>query len=258
LARDLPVMARCWRSSENLMSTRQRLVCPEALDELAPEDLRAQRSRRDLRRVHRAMGSVAILRRAVSRLPLAVQPNTIVELGAGDGTILLRLARALKPRWRGVDLTLLDRHRVVNSRTLDGYRGLGWNVNVVCEDALAWAQQPAIEPFDLCITTLFLHHFSNMELALLLSGVAARSRAFIACEPRRDGWGMLASHLVGLLGTNNVTREDAIKSVAAGFTNQEISSAWPKEIGTWHMHEFRALPFSHCFIACRGARAPGA
>jgi SAM-dependent methyltransferase len=239
------------------MSPMCRCVRPEALDELDPEDPRAQRSRRDLQRVHRAMGSLAILRNSVSRLRLAAPPKSIVELGAGDGTLLLRLARALKPQWEGVALTLLDRQRVVDLKTLENYRKIGWRVQVVCEDALVWANEPATKRYDLCITTLFLHHFKDRDLHALLTGVAARSEAFIASEPRRDRLADLGSHLVGLLGTNAVTRADAIKSVAAGFTRDEISTAWPKGEDNWWIQEFRALPFSHCFLAARD-RARGA
>jgi len=235
------------------MTAMSRCVRPEVLDELDPQDPRAQRSRRDLRRVHRAMGSLAILRNSVSRLRLAAPPKRIVELGAGDGTLLLRLARALKPRWEGVELTLLDRHRVVDSRTLGDYHRLEWRVNVVCEDALAWAKETAAERYDLCITTLFLHHFTDSDLRALLTGVAARSQAFIANEPRRGRFADLGSHLVGLLGTNTVTREDAIKSVEAGFAGEEISAAWPKDEKMWWVQEFRALPFSHCFLAARNS-----
>jgi SAM-dependent methyltransferase len=233
-----------------------RRVCPEALDDLDPQDPRAQRARRDLRRVHRAMGSVAILRNSLARLGLATHPKSIVELGAGDGTLLLRLARTLKPKWVGVEVTLLDRHRVVDLATLDGYHRLEWRVNVVCEDALAWAKRTAAERCDLCMTTLFLHHFEDPDLRVLLAGVAARSQAFIASEPRRDRFARLGSHLVGFLGANAVTREDAIKSVAAGFAEGEISAAWPNDEEKWWLQEYRALPFSHCFLAARdGIRA---
>ncbi|MGO8828024.1 MAG: hypothetical protein ACLQT5_02155 [Steroidobacteraceae bacterium] len=235
------------------MSAMYRRVCPELLDELDPDDPRAQRSRRDLKRVHRAMGSLTILRQSVSQLRLAAPPMSIMELGAGDGTLLLRLAGAMRPQWKGVALTLLDRHRVVGLKTLEAYRRISWNVNVVCEDALRWATQPVTmtKRYDLCIASLFLHHFEEPDLRMLLAGVAARTEAFIASEPRRDQFAKLGSHLVGLLGTNAVTREDAKKSVAAGFAEDEISSAWPKEGGTWWTREFSALPFSHCFLAVR-------
>jgi len=233
------------------MTTMARRVCPELLDDLDPEDPRAQRSRSDLRRIHRAMGSLTILRNLVARLRLAAHPKNIVELGAGDGTLLLRLARTLKPKWEDVELTLLDRHPAIDLNTLEGFHNLEWRVNVVCEDALVWAQGTGTERYDLCIATLFLHHFEDPDLIVLLRGVAARCQAFIASEPRRDRLADLGSRLVGILGSNAVTQEDAIKSVAAGFAGEELSAAWPGDEEAWRVEEYRALPFSHSFLAAR-------
>jgi hypothetical protein len=231
--------------------TTPRCVCPEALDDLAPEDPRARQSRRDLRRVHRAMRSVSALKQAFSRLRLAAQPRSILELGAGDGSLLLRLAAAIGPSWRGVKLTLLDRQFIVSSGTLESYRSYGWEVSTVCEDALIWARQSVPQQHDLTITTLFLHHFKDVALRELLRGVVSHSRAFIAIEPRREALAKVGSRLIGLLGTNAVTREDAVKSVAAGFTDTEITAAWPATDKKWWTEEFRVLPFSHGFVAAQ-------
>jgi SAM-dependent methyltransferase len=247
-------MGPYWPSSEPKLVRRH--VCPEALDDLDPADPRAVRSRGDLRRVHRAMASLTILRNLIARLRLAATPKTILELGAGDGTLLLRLARTLAS-WRGVELTLLDRQRVVSPETLEGFRKLEWRVNMACEDALRWAAAPAETRFDLCVTTLFLHHFKDDDLGVLLGGIARRCDAFIASEPRRDLLAGVGSRLVGLLGTNAITRGDAVKSVAAGFSGRELSDAWPKGSSGWRLREFRAPPFFHCFLAARheyGAR----
>ena len=233
------------------MVLNQRQIMPEALDELPPEDPRAQRSRRDLRRVHKVMRSLALLQHAWSRLCLNDRPVRIVELGAGDGSLLLRLARATRPPSGATQLVLLDRQPVVTRQTIHEYRSLGWHARTECEDALRWASGPADEGYDLCIATLFLHHFSDGDLAKLLAGVAARSRAFIAIEPRRGPLASVGSHLIGMLGVNAVTREDAVKSVAAGFAGAEITTAWPEAGGSWWTEEFPGFPFSHCFLAAR-------
>jgi hypothetical protein len=231
--------------------TPPRCVRPEVLDDLAPEDPKALRSRRDLQRVHRAMRSVSALKQALCRLRLAAHPRSILELGAGDGSLLLRLAAAIRPRWSGVKLTLLDRQFIVSSETVESYGRYGWEVTTVCEDALIWARQSAPQHYDLTITTLFLHHFSDLDLRELLHGVVSHSRAFIAIEPRRATLAKVGSRLIGLLGTNAVTREDAVKSVAAGFTDAEITAAWPATDKKWWTEEFRVPPFSHGFIAAQ-------
>jgi hypothetical protein len=233
--------------------TAPRSVLPEVLDDLAPGDPSAIRSRRDLQRVHRAMRSVSALGHALSRLRLAAQPKSVLELGAGDGSLLLRLAAAIRPRWLDVKVTLLDRQRIVSPETVEAYRRLGWDVTTVCEDVLAWARQAPEQRYDLTVATLFLHHFEAPELREVLRGVISQSRAFVAIEPRREMIAKVGSRLIGLLGTNAVTREDAVKSVDAGFTGDEITQSWPSSQEAWWMREYRVLPFSHAFIAAQNS-----
>ena len=72
-----------------------RRVTPEILDDLPASDPRARRSRADLRRMNRIMAAVTLAqaRRSTPRRPRA--RAALVELGAGDGTLALRLARSL-------------------------------------------------------------------------------------------------------------------------------------------------------------------
>ena len=205
-----------------------RTVVPELLDHLDPDDPEAQRSRRDLQRIHVVMGTVRTLRGAIRRLRLASPPRHILELGAGDGTLLLRLARSHASAWSGVELTLLDQQELVSAQTRAAYEALGWRVTVLKMDVVAWARGSWARQHDLCLTSLFLHHFKGPELTDILDAVAARATAFVACEPRRDPWSQLASRLVGLIGGNHVTRSDAVTSVAAGFSGHEISRQWPE------------------------------
>lgn len=237
------------------MKPLPRLVTPETLDDLDPADPRALHARRDLRRVHRAMRSVTILRQLLDSLRLRTPPRTMIELGAGDGTLLLRLAQHLYKSWNPVALTLLDRHDLLAEQTRAGFRQMGWTVTVLTSDVLHWSQGPIGERYDLCIANLFLHHFSGDELRSLLVGSAARCESFVACEPRRDRLGRMGSRCVGLLGANVVTREDAVKSVDAGFTGAELTELWAAVPGTWTTDEFRGFPFTHCFAAQREASA---
>jgi SAM-dependent methyltransferase len=242
---------------EPAMTGNRRQVTPELLDELAPDDPRARRSRRDLRRVHVAMRSVSILRRAVDRLGIAAPPRRLLELGAGDGTLLLRLGRAMYPEWRGTEVTLLDRQDIVSAETRASYQELGWPVAVLREDVMVWARAASAQRYDLVVASLFLHHFDAPALTDLLAAVAGRTDALVVCEPRRDTLARWGSRLIGLLGTNAVTREDAVTSVAAGFAGQELSALWPTTPERWFTEEWHAWPFTHCFAAIRAAaRAP--
>jgi hypothetical protein len=238
-----------------------RVVAPETLDHLRPDDPAAMRSRRDLVRVHRVMGTRSITSRGWQALVTpgrAAAPLKILEIGAGDGSLLLGVARALAPRWPQVQLSLLDRQDIVSPDTLAAYAGLGWTARVQVADVLAWAEPPDDEAagartprWDLITTSLFLHHFQDRQLDSLLAAVAGRADRFFACEPKRSGLALVGSHLVGAIGANGVTREDAVLSVHAGFRAGELSARWPPAAKDWITREFAAGLFSHCFSARR-------
>jgi hypothetical protein len=79
-----------------------RNVRPELLDALAAHDPRALHSRGDLRRVNALMGHADVLARVLLGRPRNRPLETLIELGAGDGTLLLAIARRIAPRWPGI------------------------------------------------------------------------------------------------------------------------------------------------------------
>lgn len=241
---------------------RTRVVAVETLDRLAVDDPAAMRSRRDLRRLHRAMGTRAILLQALRGLTAlrhAKAPLRVLELGAGDGSLMLGVARAIAPEWPAVELTLLDRQPLLESATVARYAALGWTAVPQVIDVLDWAANTperalasgAPAHWDLIVSNLFLHHFEGAPLAALLDAMAARGAHLVACEPRRGWVALLGSHLVGLIGANAVTRQDAVLSVRAGFRDKELVTLWPTQAHPWQLQEYRAGLFSHCFRAER-------
>lgn len=238
--------------------SRPRVVSAETLDHLPAEDPAARRARRDLLRVHAAMRTRATVCagwQALVSPARAQRPLRILELGAGDGRLLLGVARTL--RWPQVRLTLLDRQALVSRPTLDGYAALGWTAQVHQADVHLWADEAheASPRWDLVSAALFLHHFEGAALARLLAAIAARADRCFAVEPARGWLARAGSHLVGLLGVNAVTREDAVLSVRAGFRTGELSAAWPGA-AAWQLHEAGAGLFSHVFSARRAEVAP--
>jgi len=73
---------------------------------------------------------------------------------------------------------------------------------------------------------------------------------FIACEPARCAFSLIACKCLGLIGCNHVTRHDAEISVRAGFTNHELSDLWPRK-SDWQLKEGTAGLFSHLFVASK-------
>jgi hypothetical protein len=212
-----------------------RVLEPEWLDHLAAGDPRAQRARADLRRINAIMGSARYLASV-----LAAVKGSILDLGAGDGSVMLEVARRLKqPR---LQVTLLDRAAPGHERLPPGF-------GRVIEDAFAFLERPG--RFDAIVANLFLHHFDRAALARLLALAAARAPLFVAMEPRRSRAGLCASRLLWMIGCNAVTRHDAAVSVRAGFAGQELTQLWPAR-GS-RCEERPAPPFGHLFVARHAA-----
>lgn len=229
-----------------------RRVEPELLDGLAADDPRAQRSRGDLRRLNRAMATVSIVERALDRGTRGSRPHTLLELGAGDGSLMLGLAERTAARWPDVRVTVLDRLNVVAPQTLAGLRNVGWTPRAVAMDVFDWLASDDTR-WDVVFANLFIHHFSSDRLPRLLDGIAARTRVFFCCEPRRTALPLAVSHLIGLMGVGPVTRQDAVSSVHAGFRARELSEIWP-DPQDWILEEYPAGLYSQCFLAIRKER----
>jgi O-methyltransferase domain len=228
-----------------------RVLEPEWLDELPPDDPQAIGSRRDLRRVNAWMRNHTIMAGALRSHLNGSSPDQMVELGSGDGNFLLGVAQKISAHHPTVSATLLDRQKVVQPQTLSGFASLGWRAEAVTADVFDWL--PTANPVEAIIANLFLHHFSDVNLARLLREIAGRARLFIAVEPRRAPLPRWCSRLLWTIGCNRVTRHDAVVSVQAGFSGSELSGLWPDK-PMWQLTEQPAGAFSHLFIAQRAIR----
>lgn len=179
--------------------------------------------------------------RALSECP---RPRSIADLGGSDGRFALGVARRLAKVWPGVQVLIVDRQGIVTAQTRARFEALGWQCEVRRGDVFE-----VLPAADIITANLFLHHFDDTALSRLLDAVAMHASCFVACEPRRNRFALLASHMVGLLGCNAVTRHDAVVSVEAGFTGHDLSRLWPQE--HWRLMERPGFPFTHVFTARR-------
>src|ERR1700674_4944626 len=122
-----------------------RKVIPELLDELPPDDRRAIHSRGDLKKVNALMGNAdimarALLKRGREKTPV---PFSLVDLGAGDGTFLLQVAKRVASHWPPVRAVLVDQQRLVPSQTRAQFEALSWQVESVQAEVFQWLQERA-------------------------------------------------------------------------------------------------------------------
>ena len=181
-----------------------RIVVPEILDELSPDDPAAIRSRCDLRMINQFMrGQEWIL----NQLTGMNDVKRVVELGAGDGELCNRIKKQQRD-CEVVGLDLITRPDSVDQDVL-------WeSVSVLDYDG--YSSDTVV------VANLFIHHLQKDELNLL--GEKMKSvRAVLFSEPYRGAVGLWMGRLIFPL-VNYVTRHDMIVSIKAGFKNGEIES----------------------------------
>jgi hypothetical protein len=198
-----------------------RILETEWLDTLPASDPRAEHARRDLRRVNTLMGNARHI--AAALRPHWREGMRVADLGAGDGSLMLAVQQRLPGE--------------VDDISVDKVDGI---------DVLDFLREPGPK-LDAIVCNLFLHHLDADVLSDVLALAAERAPLFVACEPRRARIALQASRMLWVLGCNEVTRHDAVVSVRAGFTGNELSAAWPP--GNWQLEERVAWPFTHLFVA---------
>ena len=101
-------------------------------------------------------------------------PRSIVELGAGDGTHLARLAKSHCAPPETSTRCARRSPAIDESGTKSEFNALLWPVEFLEMDVFDWLQRPHNEHSDLTIANLFLHHFTEDHLRRLLWPAAVK------------------------------------------------------------------------------------
>lgn len=229
----------------------ERILEPEWLDELPPEDPNAVRSRRDLQRLNQWMGHPSVMANTLVQYAKKNPIHRLIDLGGGDGMFVLGLVQKLVKFQPRLKVELVDRQNHVRPETRDQFYALGCGMEINTADVFDWlARWSDGPPGTVVIANLFLHHFHKAELCEIFRLASGQADLFAACEPRRAMTALAAAKMCGLIGCNSVTRHDAVVSVRAGFADRELSELWPAQ-GNWALTEQASGWFSHLFLALR-------
>lgn len=204
-----------------------RVVRPELLDSLDPSDPSARRSRSDLRVINAMMGNFVWAEGVLA--PFATPGTRLVEIGAGEGNLLRRLAKSF-PHTNLAGLDLVPRPPDL-------------------PPVVAWRQGDLFQSLsgDVAVGVMIVHHFSDERLKDL-GGLLQNFRVLCLCEPWRHTlarlWGRCLLPLVG-----SVTRHDMLVSIEAGFARGEL----PRLLGLsgWHLQETIDWRGSYRLVAWR-------
>lgn len=179
-----------------------RKLTPELLDQLPPDAPGVSRARSDLRRINFVMGNNRwILRNLPEKL------TAITEIGAGEGHLL----SSISCKYPSTPISAYD----IAPRPVSLPTAINW----IQADIFT---QPPPEKGGVLIANLFLHHFTDKELAKLSAWMSGFD-TIITSEPFRAKipriLGKLATPLI-----HPITRHDMRVSIEAGFRPGELPS----------------------------------
>src|SRR5579863_7212451 len=147
----------------------KRLIRPELLDHLSPEDARPNLM--DLVRINRNLGGHSVVCKALARVAGAGEAFTLLDVGAASGDS----ARLITERFPRACVISLDQNEVNLSAAP--------RPKVI---ANAFHLPFPNESFDFVFTSLFLHHFEDSQVVVLLrSFYAVARRALVVCDLER-------------------------------------------------------------------------
>jgi hypothetical protein len=197
----------------------QRVVEPEIIDQLPPDDPDVKRSRLDLKVINFLMGNERWIARHLARFPAALEKG-VVEIGAGEGTLLRRLAKAHPT----IPLTACD----LAPRPAELPARIAWDRRDVFE-SLASVQGGVLA------ANLFLHHFQHDELERFRPFM---ERFDVVCfnEPYRVEQTILDARFM-LPFVGRATKHDMMVSIRAGFIHGELPERLGLDAAKWRVRE---------------------
>ncbi|MCW1886246.1 class I SAM-dependent methyltransferase [Luteolibacter flavescens] len=197
----------------------QRIVEPEIIDQLPPDHPDVKRSRVDLKVINFLMGNERWIARHLAKYPAAMA-NGVVEIGAGEGTLLRRLAR----RHPGIPLTACD----LAPRPAGLPETIVWDQRDVFE-SLAGMKAGVLA------ANLFLHHFEYEELERFRP-LMENFEVICLNEPyrvERTVWD--AQFILPFVG--RATKHDMMVSIRAGFVHGELPERLGLDPAKWRIRE---------------------
>jgi len=183
-----------------------RLILPELLDGL-PED-QARASLQDLVRINRRWGGHSTLRRLLSENISDGQRFSLLDVGAASGD----MGDCVRRWYPAARVTSLD--YVAGHLTGAGSRVVG--------DAFRLPFRPG--SFDYVFCSLFLHHFQDEQVVVLLRnfGEVARKAVLVIDLERNPIPYYFIAWSRPMLGWDPVTVHDGAISVEAAFRRREL------------------------------------
>lgn len=200
---------------------KQRSHKPERLDtgDYTPQEYAKYHD--EMRYIHRIFGEMRALRHS---LAAEIKTNgsahvSVLDVGAGSGELL----KALKSWVPGKEICLVGAELSFEAAISIKQNSPNGEVQAVQCDALKLPFGD--DSFDYIFSTLFLHHLTDEQAAILLSeiGRVARKRFFVI-DLQRSALAYYVYKMIGSLFLQPFTREDGSLSILKSFRPEELQA----------------------------------
>lgn len=217
----------------------RRQVNHELLDDLPFDDPASVRSRVEIVRFNRLLGTYGWFARMVAQ---RIEPgDVILEIGAGGTTLLRRLRDA-------GSLPEVVQYRCLDNKAGDPMAVEADGAEQVIGDVLA---HDGFDDVDWVVSSMLLHQFSAEDLSSLGERMRGVRKGILAREPlRRRRTLALLIPLLPLV--SRVTRHDAWASVRAGFRDRELPEMLELSEGGFAIETGETFLGAYSMIATRG------
>ena len=204
----------------------QRHLIPELMDDPALDDRRHRRALQGLHRINRVSGVERTIWPYLRTLfDRGATSLSMLDIASGDGAIPIRLAGRAKACGRRLELVGCDvsplARRVALERAAAAEVAMRYESLDVTEGGLG-----GLGPFDVVLCNLFLHHLDeNAVVGVLRDASRIATRLLIVNDLRRDRTNLLLARIVPrILTRSDVVHVDAVRSVRAAFSSEELRS----------------------------------
>jgi 2-polyprenyl-3-methyl-5-hydroxy-6-metoxy-1,4-benzoquinol methylase len=192
----------------------------EMMDREQPLSAELERDLERIRQLNRWFGSYRLVSAFVRRWIRPADKLRIVDLATGSGDIprlIVDYARKISAK---VEIDALDRQPA----TLEIARRLSADYPEISYREANVLEWNSVEPFDITLCTLALHHFSNEDAVGLLRRCREVSKRFVLVSDLRRSFSLIAgvSVLTTLIFREPTTRYDARLSAIRAFSFSEM------------------------------------
>jgi len=209
-----------------MIDTRFRTQEAEIMDDFLMEGAELEKALGKIATINQVLGGNSITITCVKRLLKNIDPKKtirIADMGCGNGDMLRKLALLGRGKKLNFQLIGIDanahtiRHATALSQGFD-------EISYKCADFLE--EHDEQNNYDIILTTLTLHHFSNEEIVKLLKQFKQQAKIGIVINDlhRSKVAYYLFKAISKVFRLDNMTKSDGLTSILRGFKKAELKA----------------------------------